>query len=148
MQRRMKHSIGNSPPLGIRKTRAFPTRRETLGERKKMNPAKAIGPYPGEIQISENEVHLHAGMAASRVAMPPEHLAERGQIFGSFQRIQIVGTLPQRHSCQLKLFQPFAIAQPNASPVVALDQYERTIEVKSFDRKQVHRSSPQFARAH
>lgn len=76
--------------------------------------------------------------------MPIEYIGQCGHIFGSFQSVEVIRMLAKLQARRSKNIQPLLISQPYPPPVVALQQDDRTIEVKSFDRKKVTATPPQF----
>ncbi len=76
--------------------------------------------------------------------MAAQQRTQGGQVLGCFQRIKIVGALSEDDARGLKFFQSLTVTQSDATPIIALQQHERAIEVKSFDGKQAASALPKF----
>ena len=110
-----------------------------------MNPAKIVCSHWRKIQVGDDEVHFHAGGPTHGVAMTIEYTAQRSEIFGAFETVEIVGPLTKVQSRGPKLFQSPLIAEPDPSPIVALKHNERAVKVEALDREKIHASLPDFA---
>src|SRR5579864_5919743 len=101
-----------------------------------MNLPKTFGLHAGEIQVSHNEVHFDGSTLSSGVTMTPQQGVQGGQVFGCFQRIEIVRLLSECDAGRLELFQGLMVTQSDAAPIITLEQHKRAIEVKAVDGKQ------------
>ena len=81
-------------------------------------------------------------MTARDIAMPLQHCAQASQIVGRLQRIEIVGTFAQHQTRGMQLIESCLIAQPYATPIIALKKHQRTIKMKPGDGKQILASLP------
>jgi hypothetical protein len=110
-----------------------------------MNLPKTFGAHFGEVQISQNKIHLHAWITAAGIPMPFQGCGKASQIFGSLQRVEIVRALAEFETRRPQLLQSRLIAQPHPPPVIALQEHERPVKIKTSDRKQVEATLPEFS---
>src|SRR5579864_4534857 len=102
-----------------------------------MNLLEVFGPHLGEIKIRHNKVHTQNWIVSSAVLMALQHRAQCTEIFRRLQTVKIVGPFAERQSSRSKLLQSLLIAQTASPPIVALQNYQRTIKVKSSNRQQI-----------
>jgi hypothetical protein len=65
----LEDSVSNAVAIRFHQARADPTGRKTLGKRSQVNLPKTIRAHFGEVQISQNEIHLYARMTSGGVSM-------------------------------------------------------------------------------
>ena len=63
--------------------------------------------------------------------MAGEKLAEGFEIFGGFESVEVVRFLAELQSGGLQLVPTFVIADADTSPIVALENEERAVEVEA-----------------
>src|SRR5580693_8587113 len=145
VQGRVEHAVANSVAQGFRSPRARPTQRKPLGKGYEVNLPKTLFGHFGEVQIGQNKVHLHAGMTAAGIPVPLQCRAKASQILGGLEGVEIVRTLAKIASHRSQLLQSGLIAQAHAAPVVALQEHQRPVKMKTGDRKQVEAAPPEFS---
>src|ERR1700722_10156481 len=62
------------------------------------------------------------------------------------QCVEIIWPFTQHQSCGSKLIETFLVAQSDTPPVVALQKYDRPVEVKARDRDQFAAALPELAK--
>jgi hypothetical protein len=76
--------------------------------------------------------------------MAAQHCAQGGKILGGLKSVKIVRPFAQNQPRCGKQFEPFAVAQSGATPIVALKNNDGAVEMKSFHGEQVPATLPKL----
>ena len=79
-----------------------------------------------EIQVGHYKIHHQARRTTGRITVRLEHIPHSNDILGSFQRVVVVRIFTQLNSAGPKLLIAFAVPHADASPIIALQDDERS----------------------
>src|ERR1700686_4347548 len=130
MQSWMKNTLLYSRAIGLDQPRTRPASGKTLREGHQFDFLESLPAHLPEVQVCETEVHHQARRAACRVVVASKQCGERGDVRSSFEAVEIVGMLAKPQSTGAQLFIALCVTHPDASPAVALQDYERLWECK------------------
>src|ERR1700722_5236989 len=77
--------------------------------------------------------------------MAPQHRTQRGKVLGGLKSVKIVRSFAQNHTRCGKLLEPLLVAQSGSTPIVALKDNDGSVELKSFNGKQVQAAVPKVS---
>src|SRR5437773_9032453 len=116
----IEHFATNPLPVSLEQSWPGPAARKTIYEVQQFKALKSKFPHLREVEIREAEVHYQAGWFATRVTVPAKHGSQFRHVFGSLERIKIVRVFSEPQAGRAKLLEPFAVANADPSPIVAL----------------------------
>jgi hypothetical protein len=111
-----------------------------------MNLPQAAPFHSLQVKVRNNEIQAHTRWASAGVAVTAKHMAQRRNIFASFEGVVVVRALAQLEACGSELLEPFPITQSRATPVVTLEENDWPVKTKTLDWQKLSNPMPDFSR--
>ena len=144
VQSSAKHSLVNALAIGLDQARTIPAVGKPICQVPKRY-AFSVGGHVAEVHVRDNEIHEKARISPDRISMTFQGACNLHNIIASFERVKIVGTFTEFYSSTAELFQAGLVAQTHSSPVVTLQQHDRTIEMVSTHWERIEPALPHFS---